>query len=77
MKKIKNFLFVEQSFYDAEETKTAVINTDFIDNITRRNDEKLGEIIMIETDNIKIMVKDNDDTFMSEFMDILEKEEEW
>lgn len=78
MKKIGNFLFVEQSFYDAEEAKTAVINTDFIDNITCENDKQLGNIAVIETDNTKVIVKDTDNTFFTEFEKILENDvEEW
>lgn len=78
MKKIGNFLFVEQSFYDTEEAKTAVINTDFIDNITCKNDEQLGNIVIIETDNTRVMVKDANNTFFTEFKEILENDaEEW
>lgn len=78
MKKIKDFLFVEQSFYDAKETKPAVVNTNFIDNITCKNDEQLGGIVVIETDNTRIMVKDTDNTFFTELEEILENdEEEW
>jgi hypothetical protein len=36
MKKIGKFLFVEQCFADTEETKTAVVNIDYIDSITLR-----------------------------------------
>lgn len=77
MKKVKDFLFVEQSFCDTEETKTAVINTNFIDNITRKNDEQLGEIVVIETNNTRIMVKDVNNTFFTELKEILENDEEW
>lgn len=39
MKKIGDFLFVEQRFTDTEETKIAVVNINYIDNITQsRND---------------------------------------
>lgn len=77
MKKVKDFLFVEQSFYDTKETKTAVINTNFIDNITCKNDEQLGDIVVIETDNTRIIVKDAGNTFFTELEEILENDEEW
>lgn len=35
MKKIGDFLFVEQCFTDTEETKTAVVNINYIDSITQ------------------------------------------
>lgn len=78
MKKIKDFLFVEQSFTDTEETKTAVININFIDNITCKNHNQLGNVIVIETDSAEIMVKDTDNIFFSELEEILKDyEEEW
>lgn len=43
MKKIGNFLFVEQCFTDTEETKPCVIHIDAIDSITCGNTSKLGE----------------------------------
>lgn len=76
MKKIKDFLFVEQSFTDTEETETAVINTNFIDNITCKNNDQLGNVIVIEIDNTRIMVKDTDNTFFTELKEILEKDKE-
>lgn len=42
MKKIGNFLFVEQCFTDTEETKPCVIHIDAIDSITCGNTSKLG-----------------------------------
>lgn len=78
MKRIKNFLFVEQRFTDTEETKPTVINIDFIDNITCKNHKELGEVIVIETGNAQIMVKDNHTLFFSEFEDLISKyQDEW
>jgi len=73
MKRIKNFLFVEQSFTDIKETKPTVINIDFIDNITCKNIDQLGSVIVIETDNTQIMVKDDPTLFFSEFEDLISK----
>ena len=50
MKKIGDFLFVEQCFTDTEETKTAVVNINYIDSITQSCNDKLGDIVVIETD---------------------------
>lgn len=78
MKRIKNFLFVEQSFTDIKETKPTVINIDFIDNITCKNNDQLGSVIVIETDNAQIMVKDDPTLFFSEFEDLINKyQDEW
>ncbi len=78
MKRIKNFLFVEQSFTDIKETKQTVINIDFIDNITCKNIDQLGSVIVIETDNVQIMVKDDPTLFFSEFEDLISKyQDEW
>lgn len=55
MKKIGNFLFVEQCFTDTEETKPCVIHIDAIDSITCGNTSKLGEVVVIETDNTRIL----------------------
>lgn len=43
MKKIGDFLFVEQCFTDTEETKTAVVNINYIDSITQSCNDKLGD----------------------------------
>ena len=43
MKKIGDFLFVEQYFTDTEETKTAVVNINYIDSITQSCNDKLGD----------------------------------
>ena len=66
MKKIGNFLFVEQCFTDTEETKPCVIHIDAIDSITCGNTSKLGEVVVIETDN-----------FFTEFENLISEEEEW
>lgn len=76
MKKIGNFLFVEQCFADIEETKPYVINIDAIDNITQSYNDKLGNIVVIETDNTKISCK-NPENFFNEFEDLISEEEEW
>lgn len=75
MKKIGKFLFVEQCFADTKETKTAVVNIDYIDNITQSYNSKLRNIVIIETDNIKIICKDPDN-FFTEFENLI-SEEEW
>ena len=58
MKKIGKFLFVEQCFTDTEETKTAVVNINYIDSITQSCNDKLGAIVAIGTDNARIICKD-------------------
>ena len=60
MKKIGNFLFVEQCFTDTEETKPCVIH----------------EVVVIETDNTRILCNDPDN-FFTEFENLISKEEEW
>lgn len=76
MKKIGNFLFVEQCFADIEETKPCVINIDAIDNITQSYNDKLGNIVVIETNNTKISCK-NPENFFTKFEDLISEEEEW
>lgn len=76
MKKIGDFLFVEQCFTDTEETKTAVVNINYIDNITQSGIDKLGNIVVIETDNAKIICKDQEN-FFTEFENLISDEEEW
>lgn len=76
MKKIGNFLFVEQCFTDTEETKTAVVNINYIDNISQGRNDKLGDIVVIETDNTSIMCKDPEN-FFTEFENLISDEEEW
>lgn len=76
MKKIGNFLFVEQCFTDTEETKPCVIHIDAIDSITYSNISKLGEVVVIETDNTKILCNDPDN-FFTEFENLISEEEEW
>lgn len=75
MKKIGNFLFVEQCFTDTEETKPCVIHIDAIDSITCGNTSKLGEVVVIETDNTKITCK-NPENFFTEFENLISSEEE-
>lgn len=57
MKKIGKFLFVEQCFADIKETKPCIIHIDAIDNITCVNTSRLGKVVVIETDNTKIICK--------------------
>lgn len=76
MKKIGNFLFVEQCFTDTEETKPCVIRIDAIDSITCGNTSKLGEVVVIETDNTRILCNDPDN-FFTEFENLISEEEEW
>lgn len=76
MKKIGDFLFVEQCFTDIEETKTAVVNINHIDSITQNCNNKLGDIVVIETDNAKIICKDPEN-FFTEFENLISDEEEW
>lgn len=76
MKKIGDFLFVEQCFIDTEETKTAVVNINYIDSITQNCNDKLGDIVVIETDNAKIICKDPEN-FFTEFENLISDEEEW
>lgn len=75
MKKIGKFLFVEQCFTDTEETKTAVVNINYIDNITQSCNDKLGDIVAIETDNARIICKDPEN-FFTEFENLISSEEE-
>lgn len=76
MKKIGDFLFVEQCFTDTEETKTAVVNINYIDSITQSCSDKLGDIVVIETDNARIMCKDPEN-FFTKFENLISDEEEW
>lgn len=78
MKKIGDFLFVEQCFTDTEETKTAVVNINYIDSITQSQscNDKLGDIVVIETDNTRIICKDPEN-FFTEFENLISDEEEW
>ena len=76
MKKIGDFLFVEQSFADIEETKQAVVNINYIDNIVCNNHDKLGEVVVIETDNTRIICK-NPEQFFEEFSTLMQESEEW
>lgn len=76
MKKIGNFLFVEQCFTDTEETKPCVIHINTIDSITCGNTSKLGEVVVIETDNTRILCNDPDN-FFTEFENLISEEEEW
>lgn len=48
MKKIGDFLFVEQCFTDTEETKTAVVNINYIDSITQSCNNKFENLISEE-----------------------------
>lgn len=75
MKKIGDFLFVEQCFADIEETKPCIIHIDAIDSIICTNHSKLGEVAVIETDNTKIICKDAKN-FFTEFENIISDEEE-
>lgn len=75
MKKIGKFLFVEQCFTDAEETKPCIIHIDAIDCITCTNISRLGEVVVIETDNAKILCNDPDN-FFTEFENLISSEEE-
>ena len=76
MKKIGDFLFVEQCFADIEETKPCIIRIDAIDSITCSNTNKLGEVVVIETDNTRILCNDPDN-FFTEFENLISEEEEW
>ena len=76
MKKIGKFLFVEQCFTDTEETKPCIIHNDAIDCITCTNISGLGEVVVIETDNTKILCNDPDN-FFTEFENLISEEEEW
>ena len=75
MKKIGDFLFVEQCFTDIEETKPCIININAIDSITQSCNNKHGNVAVIETDNAKITCKDPDN-FFTEFENLI-SEEEW
>lgn len=76
MKKIGDFLFVEQCFADIEETKPCIIRIDAIDSITCVNTNRLGKVVVIETDNTKITCKDPEN-FFTEFENLISDEEEW
>lgn len=76
MKKIGKFLFVEQCFADIEETKPCIIRIDAIDSITCVNTNRLGKVVVIETDNTKITCKDPEN-FFTEFENLISDEEEW
>ena len=76
MKKIRDFLFVEQCFTDTEETKTAVVNINYIDSITQSHNDRLGAVVVIETDNTKIICKDPEN-FFTKFENLISDEEEW
>lgn len=75
MKKIGDFLFVEQCFTDTEETKTAVVNINYIDRITQSRNDKLGDVIVIKTDDTGIICKDPEN-FFTEFENLISDEEE-
>lgn len=68
MKKIGDFLFVEQCFTDTEETKTAIVNINYIDSITQSRNNKLGDIVVIEKDP---------ENFFTEFENLISDEEKW
>ena len=76
MKKIGDFLFVEQRFTDTEETKIAVVNINYIDNITQSHNDRLGTVVVIETANTKIIYKDPAENFFTEFENLISSEEE-
>lgn len=76
MKKIGKFLFVEQCFTDTEETKPCIININAIDSITQSCNNKLGDIVVIETDNARIMCKDPEN-FFTKFENLISDKEEW
>lgn len=76
MKKIGKFLFVEQCFADIEETKPCIIRIDAIDSITCVNTNRLGKVVVIETDNTKITCKDPEN-FFTKFENLISDEEEW
>ena len=76
MKKIGDFLFVEQCFIDTEETKTAVVNITYIDNIIQSHNDKLGDIVVIETDYTRIICKDPEN-FFTEFENLILDDKEW
>lgn len=76
MKKIGKFLFVEQCFTDTEETKPCIIRIDAIDSIKCIDTSKLGEAVVIETDNTKILCNDPDN-FFTEFENLISEEEGW
>lgn len=69
MKKIGDFLFVEQCF-------TAIVNINYIDSITQSCNDKLGDIVVIETDNARIICKDPEN-FFTKFENLISDEEEW
>ena len=75
MKKIGDFLFVEQCFADIEETKLCIININAIDSITQSCNNKHGKVAVIETDNAKINCKDPEN-FFTEFENLISSEEE-
>lgn len=75
MKKIGKFLFVERCFTDTEETKPCIIHIDAIDCITCTNISGLGEVVVIETDNTKILCNDPDN-FFTKFENLISSEEE-
>ena len=75
MKKIGKFLLVQHSFTDTEETKPCIIHIDAIDCITCTNISGLGEVVVIETDNTKILCNDPDN-FFTEFENLISSEEE-
>lgn len=75
MKKIGKFLFVEQCSTNTEETKPCIIHIDAIDCITCTNISGLGEVVVIETDNTKILCNDPDN-FFTEFENLISSEEE-
>lgn len=76
MKKIGKFLFVERCFSDIEETKPCIIRIDAIDSITCANTNRLGKVVVIETDNTKITCRDPEN-FFTEFENLISDEEEW
>lgn len=67
MKKIGDFfLFVENALQILKKQKTAVVNINYIDSITQSCNDKLGDIVVIETDNTRIICKDPEN-FFTEF----------
>lgn len=77
MKKIKNFLFVERIDRGTKETSTVVINIDSIDSVTCESNKEVGEIALIETNVALITVKNPNNSFFTEFEEILKNNEEW
>lgn len=76
MKIIKDFLFCNQKFTDAKETKPTCINVMAINNIRITRNAVLGgeEVVTVDIDGSSIILAEDPKTFFTEFADLLDED---